>query len=121
MAFSSTAPRAEDTFENAFGPVSHRRPFDFTITFEQAILSIIPSTFLLLAGLPRLLHLSRRQRKTRSGHNYFLKLVRYISHLIFPINWAATDERVGCRLNQFRPSTIPSGAMERISCFADVD
>ncbi|KAJ5213416.1 ABC transporter integral membrane type 1 [Penicillium cf. viridicatum] len=74
MAFSSTAPWAEDTFENAFGPVSHRRSFDFTITFEQAILSIIPSTFLLLAGLPRLLHLSRRQRKTRSGHDYFLKL-----------------------------------------------
>ncbi|CAG7967353.1 unnamed protein product [Penicillium nalgiovense] len=74
MAYSSAASWAENT-ENAFGPVSHLRPFDFTITFEQAILSIIPSVILLLAGPPRLLHLSRRQRKTRSEHDYFLKLV----------------------------------------------
>ncbi|CAG8181274.1 unnamed protein product [Penicillium nalgiovense] len=74
MAYSSAASWAENT-ENAFGPVSHLRPFDFTITFEQAILSIIPSVILLLAGPPRLLHLSRRQRKTRSEHDYSFKLV----------------------------------------------
>ncbi|KAJ5660981.1 ABC transporter integral membrane type 1 [Penicillium longicatenatum] len=68
MAFNSTS-------ENAFGPVSHLRPFDFTVTFEQAILSIIPSTILLLAGPPRLFHLSRCERKTRSKHGYLLKLV----------------------------------------------
>jgi hypothetical protein len=75
MAYSTAAPWAENT-ENAFGPVSHLRPFDFTLTFEQAILSIIPSAILLLAGPFRLLHLSRCQRKTRSEHDYFLKLVR---------------------------------------------
>ncbi|KAJ6139789.1 ABC transporter integral membrane type 1 [Penicillium samsonianum] len=75
MASSSAAPWAKDTSENSFGPVSHLRPFDFTITFEQAILSIIPSAILLLAGPLRLFHLSRCQRKTRSEHDYFLKLV----------------------------------------------
>lgn len=77
MAFNSTAPWA-DTSDNVFGPVSRLRAFDFTITFEQAILSIIPSTILLLAGPPRLFHLSRCQRKTRSKHDYVLKLVRYL-------------------------------------------
>ncbi|CAG8909081.1 unnamed protein product [Penicillium egyptiacum] len=75
MASSSVAPWAGDASDNAFGPVSHLRPFDFTINFEQAILSIIPSTILLLAGPPRLLHLSRCERKTRSEHGCFLKLV----------------------------------------------
>ncbi|KAJ5401745.1 ABC transporter integral membrane type 1 [Penicillium crustosum] len=108
MAFSSAAPWAEDTSENAFGPVSHLRPFDFTITFEQAILSIIPSTFLLLAGPTRILHLSRCQRKTRSGHDYFLKLaaasINFALQLSLLVLWSVS---VASRTS----TSIPSAAL----------
>ncbi|KAJ5435683.1 ABC transporter integral membrane type 1 [Penicillium cf. griseofulvum] len=93
MAFNSTASWA-DTSENAFGPASHLRPFDFTMTFEQAILSIIPSTILLLAAPARLLHLSRCQRKTRPEHDYFLKLVaasiNFALHLSLLVLWSVS-------------------------------
>lgn len=62
--------------EDTFGPVSHVRGFDFTLTFEQAVLSIIPSTVLLLAGPLRLLYLTRCRSKTCSQQkNYLCKLV----------------------------------------------
>ncbi|KAJ9485611.1 hypothetical protein VN97_g7741 [Penicillium thymicola] len=112
MAFSPTAPWAEDTSENAFGPVSQLRPFDFTLTFEHAILSIIPSTFLQLAGPPRLLHLFRCQRKTRSGHDYFLKLVaasiNFALQLSLLVLWSVS---VASRTS----TSIPSAALGFVS------
>ncbi|KAJ5209119.1 ABC transporter integral membrane type 1 [Penicillium cf. viridicatum] len=106
MAFNSTAPWA-DTSDNAFGPVSRLRAFDFTITFEQAILSIIPSTILLLAGSPRLLHLSRCQRKTRSKHDYVLKLaaasINFALQLSLLVLWSVS---VASRTSTSIPSAI---------------
>ncbi|CAI7670419.1 unnamed protein product [Penicillium palitans] len=106
MAFNSTAPWA-DTSDNAFGPVSRLRAFDFTITFEQAILSIIPSTILLLAGPPRLLHISRCQRKTRSKHDYVLKLVaasiNFALQLSLLVLWSVS---VALRTSTSIPSAI---------------
>ncbi|OQE10326.1 hypothetical protein PENVUL_c004G03056 [Penicillium vulpinum] len=108
MAFSSTIPWGKNTSENAFGPVSYLRPFDFTITFEQAILSIIPSAVLLLAGPPRLLHLSRCQRKTRPEHNYVLKLVaasiNFVLQLSLLVLWSVS---VASRTS----TSIPSAAL----------
>ncbi|KAJ5992424.1 ABC transporter integral membrane type 1 [Penicillium sp. IBT 35674x] len=108
MAFNSTVPWAEITSENAFGPVSHLRPFDFTITFEQAILSIIPSTMLLLAGPIRLLHLSRRQRKTRFKHDYSLKLIaasiNFALQLSLLVLWSISAA-------SRTPTSIPSAAL----------
>lgn len=65
-----------DPLENSFGPVSSTRDFDFTLTFEQSILSILPSSVLLVGRL-RLLYLFRDDLKTFSQKNYFylLKLV----------------------------------------------
>ncbi|KAE8391677.1 P-loop containing nucleoside triphosphate hydrolase protein [Aspergillus alliaceus] len=71
MAHNSTV-----SWVDAFGPVSHVRGFDFTLTFEQAVLSIIPSSVLLLAGPPRLLYLTRCRSKTCSEQkSYICKLV----------------------------------------------
>ncbi|OGM40676.1 hypothetical protein ABOM_010583 [Aspergillus bombycis] len=90
MANDSTVSWAED----AFGPASHVRGFDFTVTFEQVVLSIIPSTVLLLAGPPRLLYLTRCPSKTCSQQNkYLCKLVRMTSLTeCFSIPAAVTDE-----------------------------
>ncbi|KAB8278602.1 P-loop containing nucleoside triphosphate hydrolase protein [Aspergillus minisclerotigenes] len=81
MANDSTISWAED----AFGPASHVRGFGFTLTFEQVILSIIPSIVLLLAGPPRLLYLTRCRSKTCSQQNQYLcKLVGTTSQSILP-------------------------------------
>lgn len=62
--------------ENTFGPASCSREFDFTLTFEQAVLSIIPSSVLLLITPLRLLHLSTRAPTTVRGQNAIFKIVR---------------------------------------------
>jgi hypothetical protein len=52
--------------DDTFGPVvSHcRGGFDFTLLFEQAILSILPSVLVLAASVYRLLGLRRQSIKT---------------------------------------------------------
>ncbi|KAL1966963.1 hypothetical protein VTN77DRAFT_3707 [Rasamsonia byssochlamydoides] len=62
-----------DCSDNAFGPASCTRDFDFTLTFEQSILSILPSALLLLITPLRLFQLSRRRSKTVPHRNYALK------------------------------------------------
>ncbi|KAB8210096.1 putative multidrug resistance protein [Aspergillus parasiticus] len=83
MAKDSTVSWTED----ALGPVSHVRRFDFTLTFEQVILSIIPSTVLLLAGPPRLLYLTRCRSKTSSQQKkYLYKLVTSFTNLVLQLS-----------------------------------
>lgn len=48
--------------DNSFGPVSQCRTFDFTIYFEQAILSILPAAILLAIAIPSIAVLIRRRR-----------------------------------------------------------
>lgn len=62
--------------ENTFGPASCYREFDFTLTFEQAVLSIIPSAVLLLITPLRLLYLSTKPPTTVCGQNAIFKFVR---------------------------------------------
>ncbi|ODA80883.1 hypothetical protein RJ55_03843 [Drechmeria coniospora] len=50
----------------SFGPSAsacHPPRFDFTLFFEQSILTIVPCVLLLLALIPRVVHLSRSRRK----------------------------------------------------------
>ena len=64
--------------DDSFGPAVSgcRGDFDFTLTFEEIILSIVPSVcFILLAGL-RIIQLSRKPT-VLSGHWFqAIKLVR---------------------------------------------
>ena len=60
----STCPLDAD---DAFGPIvisSCRQGFDFTLLFEQSILSIVPSVILLLLIPVRLFSLYRLKKKT---------------------------------------------------------
>ncbi|KAI5195395.1 putative ABC transporter [Aureobasidium subglaciale] len=61
--------------DDSFGPASCARSFDFTLTFEQSILSILPSALLLLAVPPRLFLLSKRQSSTDGYRKFAFKAV----------------------------------------------
>ena len=55
--------------DNKFGPAVAEclRSFDFTLLFEESILSILPCTLLLLLFLVRLFYLSRRRVRVVTG------------------------------------------------------
>ncbi|MCJ1309562.1 hypothetical protein MMC25_003222 [Agyrium rufum] len=62
----ASTPSCPSSLDNIFGPVVHecRSSFDFTLLFEQSILSIAPSAILLLIAPPRLFQLLRSSAKT---------------------------------------------------------
>ena len=70
---ASCPPTADDVF----GPVISgcRQNFDFTLLFEQSILSLLPATLLLLVAPLRLLQLYKASVKTRSASVGQIKLV----------------------------------------------
>ncbi|KAH8423784.1 uncharacterized protein LDX57_001542 [Aspergillus melleus] len=72
MAHDSTLADEEALSDQMFGPSSRLREFDFTLTFEQIILSIIPSVIFLMAALPRLFYLFHRASRTTSGQYYYI-------------------------------------------------
>ena len=64
--------------DDVFGPVVKgcRANFDFTLLFEQSILTIGPAALLLLFAPPRLIRLLRSNRKTLSSRLRVYKTVR---------------------------------------------
>lgn len=67
--------------DRAFGPAVHgcRSDFDFTILFQDLILSILPSSAWLLFASIRLVVLIRRPNIAHSGWLSYSKLVSYTS------------------------------------------
>lgn len=63
--------------DNAFGPQLKgcSGQFDFTLLFEQSILSILPSALLLLLSPLRILQLQYHDTKTRRNSWYMVKMV----------------------------------------------
>jgi hypothetical protein len=61
--------------ETSFGPAAAGR-FDFTISFESAILSIVPSALFVIFAPQRLLWLMRQPQKVMRSSRPVLKLVR---------------------------------------------
>ena len=68
--------------DDAFGPSSSTRDFDFTLTFEQSILTILPSVVLISAGSLRLVLLFRRTSHTLPYYGHTLKTVQISSHIV---------------------------------------
>lgn len=67
--------------DNSFGPfldIPGKETFDFTLLFEESILSILPSALLLLIVPWRLWKLRNVNRKVKHGHLQTLKLVCFI-------------------------------------------
>lgn len=59
----------------SFGPVSTARTFDFTLLFEDTILSIVPATLFLVAAVSRVLWLVSKPNKVATSFSRFTKLV----------------------------------------------
>ena len=74
----SSAAACRAIADDFFGPVVDEcaRTFDFTLLFEESILSILPSALLLFAAPVRLLSLTKRKRVV--GGNVF-RLVKLVS------------------------------------------
>ncbi|CAI6088008.1 unnamed protein product [Clonostachys chloroleuca] len=90
------SPQADD----AFGPVvAHcRQGFDFTLLFEQFILSAVPSVLVLLVSSWALMRRHRRSVKTTSQSRFSLKLAKQISiaslaatQLVLIVLWSLPD------------------------------
>jgi hypothetical protein len=60
--------------ETSFGPSAKGR-FDFTLTFENAVLSIVPSVVFFLLAPQRLVWLSKQPRKVVKSSQPIVKLV----------------------------------------------
>lgn len=58
-----------------FGPVSTSRAFDFTLLFEDTILTIVPATLFLVAAGARVLWLVSKSNKVATSISRFTKLV----------------------------------------------
>lgn len=66
-------------FDNTFGPflnITGKETFDFTLLFEETILSIGPSALLLLLIPPRILRLWKTPRKVTGSYLQTTKIVR---------------------------------------------
>lgn len=76
--------------DNKFGPKIHcLGVFDFTLLFEQAILSLLPSLLLLVVATPRILYLLKKDNKIKSrGIDWLIcgKLVCYWFRVIYHQN-----------------------------------
>jgi hypothetical protein len=90
MAANAIYSQGGNCSDEAFGPASCARDFDFTLTFEQGIPSILPSTVLILLTPVRLIYLLRRRSRTVSHRNNVPKLVcpgRSDSATLLPDGW----------------------------------
>lgn len=61
--------------ENTFGPASCRNDFDFTLLFEQSILSLAPSLIFIMAATWRLWQLRLASVKTLPDPSQMIKMV----------------------------------------------
>ncbi|KAH8647275.1 P-loop containing nucleoside triphosphate hydrolase protein [Xylariales sp. PMI_506] len=66
--------------DDVFGPqvVSCREGFDFTLLFEQAILSALPSGLVIIASIGYSLYLSRQDIKTKPDASWMLRALKQI-------------------------------------------
>jgi ATP-binding cassette subfamily C (CFTR/MRP) protein 1 len=69
------------SYDNDFGPVVNgcRSSFDFTLLFEQSVLTIGPAVLLLLYAPYQLALLSKAPRKLASARGFRTSLLKYVS------------------------------------------
>jgi ATP-binding cassette subfamily C (CFTR/MRP) protein 1 len=76
-ATNSTALVSDDSF-GPFLKLPSKETFDFTLLFEETILSIGPSALLLLLIPPRILQLWKASRKVTGSYLQTAKTVRFV-------------------------------------------
>jgi ATP-binding cassette, subfamily C (CFTR/MRP), member 1 len=67
--------------DDAFGPKVEvcRQGFDFTLLFEQTIMSAVPSALLIVASAVYILQRYRQSIKTISASKWILKWIKLVS------------------------------------------
>lgn len=86
---SSSVQTIMECLDDTFGPYAKncRGDFDFTLLFEETILSILPICLLIVIVPFRVIYLARREIKVNRSFWLLLKLVRrFSSTFIFPTN-----------------------------------
>jgi ATP-binding cassette subfamily C (CFTR/MRP) protein 1 len=75
--FTTTTLGCAFADDNSFGPsvAKQCRAFDFTLLFEQAFLSLIPSILFVLGSVVRLISIARQDVKTSQSRWHISKLV----------------------------------------------
>lgn len=95
--------------DNDFGP-SLPGFFDFTILFEQSILSLLPASIFILVAPLRTWTLVRRDTIVRSRNLFLAKQVRTVEsrQVITDVKrWFPTKHALGHHRRLFLPSTCP--------------
>ncbi|KAL2071871.1 hypothetical protein VTL71DRAFT_13106 [Oculimacula yallundae] len=101
--------------DHSFGPIVKdcRSGFDFTLLFEQTILSIGPAALLLLFAPPRLVTLLKSSTKTRFSYLRSIKAILSLSligiHLGLLVLWTS---------NRVTQATIPASALSFVAALA---
>ncbi|KAK0112722.1 hypothetical protein ONS95_014458 [Cadophora gregata] len=71
--------------DDAFGPASSTRDFDFTLTFEQSILTVLPSVLFIGAASFRLAQLFRRNSRTLPHYRHTLKTITATGYIVLQL------------------------------------
>lgn len=79
-AINSSSYSGDDSF-GPFYQIPGKETFDFTLLFEETILSIGPSALLLLLIPPRILHLWKAPRKVGGSYLLTTKIVSSTPYL----------------------------------------
>ncbi|KAE9392058.1 hypothetical protein BT96DRAFT_959412 [Gymnopus androsaceus JB14] len=80
------------------GPQVQCRTFDFTVVFENAVLSLLPSVLFSVYALYTILRLRRVEAKFTHSLGYALKIATMISNILFNLlallSWALLSEKI---------------------------
>lgn len=75
MSMANLSVRSVDDALGPFFEIPGRRDFDFTLLFEDTILSILPAVVLLLAAPLRMVYLGQSSRKVATTKLRDIKIV----------------------------------------------
>jgi len=102
------------SYDNKFGPVVDgcRSTFDFSLLFEQSILSIGPAALLLLFTPYKLLRLSKASRKLLPARGIRTGLLKYVSISKSAPLRTLTSGSQGLRCSLTRSSNCACGAVD---------
>ncbi|KAK8047506.1 P-loop containing nucleoside triphosphate hydrolase protein [Apiospora saccharicola] len=117
---NSSAVSCPQAVDDAFGPAVDNcaRTFDFTLLFEETILSILPSAIFLILGAIRVATLFTRKSRVGGVILRTVKLLVIGALLAFSVAllalWAVGDASSSQRTR----ATVPAAALSMVDCFA---
>ncbi|RDW71555.1 hypothetical protein BP6252_08118 [Coleophoma cylindrospora] len=102
--------------DNAFGPQVEEcvRSFDFTLQFENLILSVLPSVVFLLLALPRIWILRRKPRRVAGSTLQIIKLISIVLYGILQLSLLI----IWCvEVHERTPTKVAAGALSVVDAF----